>query len=65
MLALLFVAFLLALLIGFDVGFSMIFSAWLGILANQGELIDAVMMPLSMIVLISCGSPLVILPNTE
>jgi tripartite ATP-independent transporter DctM subunit len=48
-LALLFVAFLLALLIGFDVGFSMIFSAWLGILANQGELIDAVMMPLSMI----------------
>jgi tripartite ATP-independent transporter DctM subunit len=49
LLALLFVAFLLALLIGFDVGFSMIFSAWLGILANQGELIDAAMMPLSMI----------------
>lgn len=49
MLALLFVAFLLALLIGFDVGFSMIFSAWLGILAKPGELIDAAMMPLSMI----------------
>ena len=36
-LALLFVAFLLALLIGFDVGFSMIFSAWLGILAKPGR----------------------------
>ena len=49
MLALLFVAFLLALLIGFDVGFSMIFSAWLGILAKPGEVIDTAMMPLSMI----------------
>lgn len=49
MLALLFVAFLLALLIGFDVGFSMIFSAWLGILAKPGEAIDPSMMPLSMI----------------
>ena len=49
MLALLFVAFLLALLIGFDVGFSMIFSAWLGILAKPGEAIDTAMMPLSMI----------------
>jgi len=48
-LALLFVAFLLALLIGFDVGFSMIFSAWLGILAKPGEAIDTAMMPLSMI----------------
>ena len=48
MLALLFVAFLLALLIGFDVGFSMIFSAWLGILNKPGELIDMAMMPLSM-----------------
>jgi TRAP-type transport system large permease protein len=48
MLALLFVAFLLALLIGFDVGFSMVFSAWLGILSKPGELIDAAMMPLSM-----------------
>ena len=47
--ALLFVAFLLALLIGFDVGFSMIFSAWLGILAKPGEAIDTAMMPLSMI----------------
>lgn len=49
MLALLFVAFLLALLIGFDVGFSMIFSAWLGILAKPGEAIDMAMMSLSMI----------------
>jgi len=49
LLALLFVAFLLALLIGFDVGFSMIFSAWLGILAKPGEAIDTAMMPLSMI----------------
>ena len=49
MLALLFVAFLLALLIGFDVGFSMIFSAWLGILAKPGEAIDTAMMPLYMI----------------
>ena len=49
MLALLFVAFLLALLIGFDVGFSMIFSAWLGILAKPGESIDIAMMSLSMI----------------
>ena len=49
LLALLFVAFLLALLIGFDVGFSMIFSAWLGILAKPGEAIDTAMMSLSMI----------------
>jgi tripartite ATP-independent transporter DctM subunit len=49
LLALLFVAFLLALLIGFDVGFSMIFSAWLGILAKPGDIIDTAMMPLSMI----------------
>ena len=49
MLALLFVAFLLALLIGFDVGFSMILAAWLGILAKPGDIIDTAMMPLSMI----------------
>src|SRR5437764_146398 len=49
MLALLFVAFLLALLIGFDVGFSMIFSAWLGVLSKPGEAIDMAMMSLSMI----------------
>jgi len=49
LLALLFVAFLLALLIGFDVGFSMILSAWLGILAKPGEAIDTAMMSLSMI----------------
>ena len=49
MLPLLFIAFLLALLIGFDVGFSMILSAWLGILAKPGDVIDTAMMPLSMI----------------
>ena len=49
MLALLFVAFLLALLMGFDVGFSMLLSAWLGILAKPGDIIDTAMMPLSMI----------------
>jgi len=48
-LALLFVAFLLALLMGFDVGFSMLLSAWLGILAKPGDIIDTAMMPLSMI----------------
>ena len=35
--------------IGFDVGFSMILAAWLGILFQGDNLIDAVMMPLSMI----------------
>lgn len=49
MLALLFVAFLLALLIGFDVGFSMIFSAFLGVLSKPGEAVDMAMMSLSMI----------------
>ena len=49
MLPLLFVAFLLSLLIGFDVGFSLVFAAWLGILAKPGEAIDVSMMPLSMI----------------
>jgi TRAP-type transport system large permease protein len=48
-LALLFLAFLLALLVGFDVGFSMIFSAWLGILSKPDDAIDMAMMPLSMI----------------
>jgi len=33
MLLLLFIAFMLALIVGFDVGFSMILSAWLGVAA--------------------------------
>lgn len=48
MLLLLFVAFILALIIGFDVGFSMILSAWLGV-EYRGDAVDAAMMPLSMI----------------
>lgn len=48
MLALLFFAFLLLLMIGFDVGFSMVFAAWLGIQAKSERAVDAVMMPLSM-----------------
>jgi tripartite ATP-independent transporter DctM subunit len=47
-LILLFVAFMLALIIGFDVGFSMILSAWLGI-EYRGDAVDPAMMPLSMI----------------
>jgi len=49
MLTLLFLAFLLLLLVGFDVGFSMILSAWLGIQAKTDRAVDTVMMPLSMI----------------
>ena len=48
MLLLLFIAFMLALIIGFDVGFSMILSAWLGVL-YRGDAVDPAMMPLSMI----------------
>ena len=48
MLVLLFVAFLLALIVGFDVGFSMVFSAFLGV-RYRGDAIDPAMMPLSMI----------------
>src|SRR5258706_8221729 len=48
MLLLLFVAFMLALIVGFDVGFSMILSAWLGV-EYRGDAVDPAMMPLSMI----------------
>src|SRR5882672_9649287 len=48
MLLLLFIAFMLALIVGFDVGFSMILSAWLGV-EYRGEAVDPAMMPLSMI----------------
>lgn len=49
MLTLLFVAFLAALLIGFDVGFSMILAAWLGVWFKSGTSVDPAMFPLSMI----------------
>ncbi len=49
MLVFLFVAFLLLLLVGFDVGFSMILAAFLGIQAKTDRIVDSVMMPLSMI----------------
>lgn len=49
MLLLLFIAFMLALIVGFDVGFSMLLSAWLGIQAGGENAVDPAMMPLSMI----------------
>jgi len=49
MLALLFLAFLLLIVVGFDVGFSMLLSSWLGIQAKTDRGVDSVMMPLSMI----------------
>ena len=42
MLALLFAAFLLLLLIGFDVGFSMVLAAWVGIITKPDRFVDAV-----------------------
>jgi TRAP-type transport system large permease protein len=49
MLTLLFAVFLVALLIGFDVGFSMILAALLGIVFKQDTLVDATMLPISML----------------
>ncbi len=48
MLLLLFVAFILALLIGLDVGFSMLFSAWLGVV-SRGDDVNPAMIPQFMI----------------
>lgn len=48
MLPLLFVAFILSLIVGFDVGFSMVLAAWLGV-EYRGDAVDPAMMPLSMI----------------
>nr|MCU0870397.1 TRAP transporter large permease [Burkholderiales bacterium] len=48
MLVVLFVAFMVALLVGFDVGYSMIFAALIGVLTRGADL-DPAMMPLSMI----------------
>ena len=47
MLTLLFVVFMVALLIGFDVGFSMILAALLGILFKPDAAVDLTMMPIS------------------
>ena len=49
MLTLLFVAFLLLIVVGFDVGFSMVLAAFLGIQFKTDRVVDSVMMPLSMI----------------
>jgi TRAP-type transport system large permease protein len=49
LLTLLFVAFLLLLLVGFDVGFSMILSSWLGVAAKTERAVDATIIPLTMI----------------
>jgi tripartite ATP-independent transporter DctM subunit len=47
-LLLLFVAFMLALLVGYDVGYSMLLAAFLGV-EYRGDEVDPAMMPLSMI----------------
>ena len=49
MLTLLFIVFMIALLIGFDVGFSMILAALLGILFKPDTAVDLTMMPISML----------------
>jgi len=49
MLVLLFLAFLFLLLIGFDVGFSMIVAALIGVVFKSGQSVDSAMLPLSML----------------
>jgi len=48
MVALLFAAFLLLILIGIDVGFSMILAAWLGVMAKTERAVDAILLPQTM-----------------
>jgi tripartite ATP-independent transporter DctM subunit len=48
MLALLFVSFLLLILIGVDVGLSMILSAWFGILIKTDRAVDTILLPQTM-----------------
>ena len=48
MLVILFVSFLVLILIGIDVGWAMIFAAWIGILMKTGNAVDALMIPQSM-----------------
>ena len=49
MLTLLFVAFLLLLVVGFDVGFSMILASWFGILSKTERAVDTSIIPMTMI----------------
>jgi len=49
MLVLLFVAFLLLLVVGFDVGYSMVVAAFLGVQFKTERVVDSTMLPLSMI----------------
>ena len=49
MLALLFFTFLLLLIVGFDVGFSMVLAAWAGVQFKTERAVDGAMIPLSMI----------------
>ena len=45
MIVLLFVSFLLLILIGVDVGISMVLSAWFGIFTKTDRLVDAILLP--------------------
>jgi TRAP-type transport system large permease protein len=47
-LLILFISFLLLILIGVDVGWAMIFAAWIGVLTKTGNAVDAIMIPQSM-----------------
>lgn len=49
MLALLFISFLVLLLLGFDVGFSMVAAALVVVLFKTGQSVDTAMLPLSML----------------
>lgn len=48
MVALLFAAFLLLILIGIDVGMSMILSAWLGVIVKTERAVDGILLPQTM-----------------
>ena len=45
---LLFISFLLLILIGVDVGWSMILSAWFGIVMKSDRAVDTILLPQSM-----------------
>lgn len=48
MLLILFLSFIALILIGIDVGWAMIFAAWIGLLLKSGNAVDAIMIPQSM-----------------
>jgi len=52
-LILLFISFILLVLIGVDVGWSMILSGWFGIQAKTGQPVDTIMIPQSMMAYVS------------